>query len=101
MGRIEGDELKAEVAFPRCISADGMRRMSQAFVLSREQCRVALGEKKIPTGFIYSPIGPTAESAGKRIRGRKSSAFDLISSFSSFKSFSSFSICYRSNNLLV
>lgn len=94
MGRIEGDELKVEVAFPRCISADGMRRMSQAFVLSREQCRVALKEKKLPTG-------PTAESAGKRMRGRKSSAFDLISSFSSFKSFSSFSICYRSNNLLV
>ena len=41
----------------------------------REQlCRVALRGKKIPTGLI----GPTAESAGKRKRGRKSSAFDLI-----------------------
>ena len=37
-------------------------------------CRAAFGEKKIPTGLI----GPTAESAGKRMRGRKSSAFDLI-----------------------
>ena len=66
------------------------------------------GEKN--SDWIDSLIGPTAESAGKRMRGRKSSAFDLSSSFGlanpvlsfcSFKSFSSFSICYRSNSLSV
>ena len=61
MGRIDGDELKAEVAFPRCISADGMRRMSQAFVLPREQCRVALREKKIPTGLIHQLDRPLSQ----------------------------------------